>query len=377
MATCGPCDQRGLLRVGCCGLAHPHRGGQRTRSVRVYRPAEVNMARIDSVIVQQQRSAGKKLLIWCRFSHPRCACLFVMKMHLITLIVAASAVVHAHAGDLASQLEGYWKPDLEKTGALAKKAGRNEVGDDDPMAQALVGRMVFEFQNGKVTVHPPLGGKFEEGSPPLDYKVIAEDKAAKALTLRIDGKETKIRFDKEQMAMSDKKEGGWMILNRMSKEDFAKRKPALAEMLKEGSAAAPAAEKLEDISDQPIPDKPATGKVRGKDFKIEMAKLEDGSLVLRQGEVEEFEITFRGEKVGNYAGKTFTVKPDQQNTGFGIELAFSREPGSFSTSTTNRGFAMRLEFGTAKKGKIPGKIHLRLPDAAGSFVVGTFLAEIK
>ena len=38
---------------------------------------------------------------------------------------------------------------------------------------------------------------------------------------------------------------------------------------------------------------------------------------------------------------------------------------------------MRLEFGTAKKGKIPGKIHLRLPDAAGSFVVGTFLAEIK
>ena len=59
MATCGPCDQRGLLRVGCCGLAHPHRGGQRTRSVRVYRPAEVNMARIDSVIVQQQRSAEK------------------------------------------------------------------------------------------------------------------------------------------------------------------------------------------------------------------------------------------------------------------------------------------------------------------------------
>ena len=305
-----------------------------------------------------------------------------MKTHLITLIVAASAVVHAHAGDLARQLEGYWKPDLEKTAALAKKAGRNEVGDDDPMAQALVGRMVSEFQNGKVTVHPPLGGKFEGGSPPLDYKVTAEDKAAKALTLRIDGKETKIRFDKEQMAMSDKKEGGWMILNRMSKEDFAKRKPALAEMLKEGSAAAPAAEKLEDISDQPIPDKPATGKVRGKDFKIEMAKLEDGSLVLRQGEgfatrLEEFEITFRGENVSNYAGKTFTVKPDQENTGFGIQLAYSKKPGSISTSTTNRGFAMRLEFGTAKDGKIPGKIHLRLPDEAGSFVAGTFVAEIK
>ena len=38
---------------------------------------------------------------------------------------------------------------------------------------------------------------------------------------------------------------------------------------------------------------------------------------------------------------------------------------------------MKLEFGTAKNGKIPGKIHLRLPDDAGSFVVGTFEAEIK
>lgn len=38
---------------------------------------------------------------------------------------------------------------------------------------------------------------------------------------------------------------------------------------------------------------------------------------------------------------------------------------------------MRLEFGTTKNGKIPGKIHLRLPDEAGSFVVGSFEAEIK
>jgi hypothetical protein len=38
---------------------------------------------------------------------------------------------------------------------------------------------------------------------------------------------------------------------------------------------------------------------------------------------------------------------------------------------------MKLEFGTAKDGKIPGKIFLRLPDEAGSFLVGTFEAEIK
>lgn len=304
-----------------------------------------------------------------------------MKKHLVTLIVAATAAIHAQAAELATQLQGYWQPDTEKTAALAKKAGRDENPEENPMALALMGKMVFEFQNDKMTIHPPAGAKFDGAPPPLEYKVIAEDKAAKALTLSIDGEETKIRFNKEQMAMSDEKEGGWMILNRMSKEDFAKRKPALAEILKEGGEA-PAAEKLEDISAQPIPDKPAAGKVRGKEFKIEMAKLEDGSLVLRQGEgfathLEEFEITFRGENVGNYTGKTFTVKPDQENSGFGIQLAFSKEPGSISTSAHNRGFAMRLEFGTAKNGKIPGKIHLRLPDEAGSFVVGTFEAELK
>jgi hypothetical protein len=28
------------------------------------------------------------------------------------------------------------------------------------MALALMGRMVFEFQNDKMTIHPPAGGKF-------------------------------------------------------------------------------------------------------------------------------------------------------------------------------------------------------------------------
>ncbi len=40
-------------------------------------------------------------------------------------------------------------------------------------------------------------------------------------------------------------------------------------------------------------------------------------------------------------------------------------------------FSMKLEFGTAMHGKIPGKIHLRLSDEKRSFVVGTFEAQIK
>jgi len=40
-------------------------------------------------------------------------------------------------------------------------------------------------------------------------------------------------------------------------------------------------------------------------------------------------------------------------------------------------YAMILEFGTAQDGKIPGKIPLRPPIEAESFVVGTFDAEIE
>jgi hypothetical protein len=103
---------------------------------------------------------------------------------------------------------------------------------------------------------------------------------------------------------------------------------------------------------------------------------------LRQGEgfssrLESFEIDFRGKYGGNYAGKTFAVKPDQI-AGIGMTLAYSGEKkGSIQTKTFMGNYTMKLEFGTAKNGKLPGNIHLRLPDDTGSFVVGTFVAEIK
>jgi hypothetical protein len=150
----------------------------------------------------------------------------------------------------------------------------------------------------------------------------------------------------------------------------------------EGGDKAPAAGKLEDISAQPIPDKPAVGKVHGREFKVEKATLEEDCLILRQGEgfsshLEEFEIDFRGKYGGNYAGKTFTVELGQK-AGIDITLAYSGErKGSIKSRTYPGNYTMKLEFGTPKDGKLPGKIHLRLPDEVGSFVVGTFEAEIK
>jgi hypothetical protein len=161
----------------------------------------------------------EKVLLRCRFSRQSCACVFVMKKHLITLIVAASAVVHTHAADLASQLVGYWKPDMEKTLGLAKKANR----ELDPMTQALMGKMVFEFQKESMTVHGPPG--FTSDDPAVPFKVKGVDKATNSLTLSAGGEEMKVKFDKGQIALNDP-EKGWMIFNRMSKKDFAKRDAA-------------------------------------------------------------------------------------------------------------------------------------------------------
>lgn len=299
-----------------------------------------------------------------------------MKKHFVTLIIAASAVIHAQAAELAAQLQGYWKPDMEKTAALAKKADR----EMDPMTQAMMGRMVFEFQKDKMIVHPPAGMTAADEAP-VGYKVTAEDKAAKMLTLSVDGKEGKVRFDKEQMAMFDE-ESGWMVFNRMSKEDFGKRKPALREILEEGEKLAPASDKPADVPSHATPAGSASGKIAGKEFKVEKATLDNDKLELWQGggesKFDTKEIVIMNLGNGALDGKKFSVKRDQDGVGPTICMSYKKEGEQYPGAENYfNGFSMKLEFGTAKNGKIPGKIELRLPDKAGSFVSGTFEAEIK
>jgi hypothetical protein len=185
------------------------------------------------------------------------------------------------------------------------------------------------------------------------------------------------RFNEGQLALSDPN-AGWTIFNRMSKEDFAKRKAGNNAPVDE----APAAGKPEDVSGQPIPDNPAAGKVHGKMFKVEKATLENGNLKLRQGKGFfadlEFTIFLFGQQ-GGLDGKKITVKAADQDSSIAhVHMGYMEEGKQIpKTETHTEKYTMSLEFGTAKDGKIPGKINLRLPDKAGSFVVGSFEAEIE
>jgi hypothetical protein len=300
---------------------------------------------------------------------------FGMKKCLFVLLCVASPVIHAQAADPGDQLLGFWRPDMTKTLALAKKSNR-ELG---PIMQNIMGKMVFEFQKDKMIVHGLSG--FSSDNPPVPYSVKGVDQTADSLTLSANGKETKVRFHRGQMALNDP-EQGWLIFNRMSEEDFAKREGGGAKIEVESGDKAPAAGKLEGITTQPSPDKPAAGKVSGKVFKVEKATLEEGSLKLWQGEgfsthLEQFEIDLSRKNIENFSGKTFTVELSQE-PGIEISLAYSgEEKGEIKSRSYMKDYSMKLEFGNAKSGKIPGKIHLRLPDKAGSFVVGTFVAETQ
>jgi hypothetical protein len=334
---------------------------------------EAGRAGFDCKVVGLGAYPGSSIFpIPCRFSRPPCACTYVMKKFLTTLVVAASAAIHAQPADLASQLPGYWQPDVEKTVALAKKANH----EMDPLTQAMMGKMVFEFQKDKMTVHGPQG--FTSDTPPIAYKVTAVDKAANALTLNSGGQEMKVRFDKGQMALNDP-ESGWMIFNRMSKEDFAKRAAGGAATKAEDDDDAPAAGKLDDASAKPIPGEAAAGKVGGKGFKVDNAALDQRMSILELGHGEDmkFVIFLFADDRDAYDGKKYKVTAKQDADTPHIHMRYKVEGKDMPESEifTSK-YTMKLEFGTAKDGKIPGKIELRLPDKADSFVAGTFEAEI-
>ncbi len=300
-----------------------------------------------------------------------------MKKHLIALIVSTSAVVHAEEASLESRLLGYWRPDGEKTLAYAKRANLKL----SPVELMVMKQFVFEFDKDKMTLHILSGIPNKDGPGPVPYKVKAVDRAANTMTLGVNVNEMKVRFEKGQIALLGDPKKGWTILNSLSKEEFLKLKSSKAEIKPKGVGEAPGAGAVEDVSAKPIPEKPAEGKVDGKDFKVEKAILENGILKLRQGAGFfadlEFTIFLFGQN-DKLDGKKITVKPNEGgNTAHIHRSRLIEKDGLPKNEVFTEKFAMKLEFGTAKDGKMPGKIHLLLPDKLGSFVAGTFEAEIK
>jgi hypothetical protein len=138
-----------------------------------------------------------------------------------------------------------------------------------------------------------------------------------------------------------------------------------------------------DLAKMKIPDGLASGKIFDQEFVLEAAKLNGGTLTLRQGKeffADAQIIVFLFLKEGEaMAGKTFRIA---SATGLGrphIHVSAKVKPGGRSERKSEafvNKYAMVVEFGKSSGGQLPGKFYLCLPDKTQSVVAGNFSVEV-
>ena len=141
---------------------------------------------------------------------------------LLTLLPATG-----QAGELEKKMIGYWAPNPEAMMEEIKK----QLGDDPnaaaalPLIQAMMANMAIEVKKGEVIIHA-MGEK-----QVATYTITKEDAATKTITMKVKDDEGEsegtAKIDGDKLTLS--KEGENILLNRIKKEDFEKRKKAAAQ----------------------------------------------------------------------------------------------------------------------------------------------------
>lgn len=135
-----------------------------------------------------------------------------------------------------------------------------------------------------------------------------------------------------------------------------------------------------DLTNAELPDTTAAGSIHGSGFLCEKAILQGGLLSLNQGKTSPWDLAVsvrlfahHGEEL---SGKTVEIAPDRPRVPR-VGLRWRNEQQKSATQNITNGYALKVMFGQATNGHMPGKIYLCLPDPAKSFVAGTFDAEIR
>ena len=76
------------------------------------------------------------------------------------------------------------------------------------------------------------------------------------------------------------------------------------------------------------------------------------------------------------SGKTVEIAPDRTNAPR-VGWRWKDEQQQLVTQIISNGYLLKVTFGQATNGHMPGKIYICLPDADKSFAAGTFDAEIR
>jgi DNA-directed RNA polymerase subunit RPC12/RpoP len=135
-----------------------------------------------------------------------------------------------------------------------------------------------------------------------------------------------------------------------------------------------------DLTNAAFPEAPVVGRIHGSGFRSERAILRGNVLSLSQGKAWPWDlavnITFNVRQGEELSGKTVEIPPERPRALHTV-LRWKNEQQQPATEGFHRGYALKVTFGEAANGHIPGKIYLCLPDGDKSFVAGTFNAQIR
>lgn len=136
-----------------------------------------------------------------------------------------------------------------------------------------------------------------------------------------------------------------------------------------------------DLKKVTIPEKGVAGALRGQGFQMTRATLQGGNLTLRQGKGSPPElavaVVFPARRGEALSGKDVSVAVEQGPPRPRVVMRWKDESGKGASKTFTNGYALKVEFGMASGGRMPGKIYLALPDEEKSVVAGSFEAEIR
>lgn len=136
-----------------------------------------------------------------------------------------------------------------------------------------------------------------------------------------------------------------------------------------------------ELTNAMLPESIAAGSIHGSGFFCERAILQGGHLTLRQGKQSAADlgvtIQFFAQLGEELSGKSIEITADRQPPLPKIVLRWKDENQKAVTRTIPSGYALKVIFGNADTGRMPGKIYLSMPDDNKSVVAGTFDAEIR
>jgi predicted RNA-binding Zn-ribbon protein involved in translation (DUF1610 family) len=135
-----------------------------------------------------------------------------------------------------------------------------------------------------------------------------------------------------------------------------------------------------ELTNAVIPDTPVAGKIHGSGFVCQKAVLQKGLLLFGQGNAPSWDLGFGVDLVAGQgeelSGKTVEITPDQPLAPR-VGWRWKDEQQQSATQIITNGYLLKVAFGQATNGHMPGQIYICLPDADKSFAAGTFDAEIR